>query len=113
MYLKRSVVQYTDKYRFMDLDAAEFGWFVYNVGTAAASFGVSSADVATVGTALNSLFGYKCEPAVAITTTQPMLQSICINYDCPLAPNAVCNQYDKAVEPQSVCGGEGNWNNWS
>lgn len=97
----------------MDLDAAEVGYFVQNVGLAAASFGVSSADVATVGSALMSLFGYRCSPAVAITTTDPLLQSICIAPDCPLAPNAVCNMYAPAYEPESVCGGSGNWNNWS
>lgn len=97
----------------MDLDAAEVGYFIEQVGLAAASFGVTNADVATVGSALMSLFGYRCSPAVAVVSTDPMLQSICIGQTCPLAQNAMCNMYAPAYEPESVCGGSGNWNNWS
>lgn len=65
-------------HKFMALDEAEFGWFVMNVGLSAASFGVSAADVSAVGSALNSLFGYRCEPEEIIPPVQgPWLQSIC------------------------------------
>lgn len=108
-----AVVAFADEHRFMDLDAAEVGYFVQQVGLAAASFGVSSSDVASVGSALMSLFGYRCSPATAIVSTDPMLQSICIAQSCPLDPSAMCQYYSWAHEPESVCGGSGNWNNWS
>ena len=85
----------------MDLDNAEVTYFIQQVGLAALSFGVTQADVAAAGGALNKLFGYRCSPATAITSS-PQLQSICINPDCPLDPNAMCNAYPyngKGKEP--------------
>lgn len=76
----------------MDLDPAEVGYFISQVGLAAASFGVSSADVQTVGGALMAYFDYACLPPMAITDG-PQLQSICINPKCPKAANAQCNLY--------------------
>ncbi|KAI1344133.1 hypothetical protein F5Y15DRAFT_103944 [Xylariaceae sp. FL0016] len=90
-------------HKFMDLDAAEFGYFVQQVGLAAASFGVADADVTAVGMALNSLFGYKCAPpTTAIKAQGPQLQSICIAEDCPVAENSVCDKYEPAMEPKSA-----------
>ncbi|KAI0478463.1 hypothetical protein GGR56DRAFT_323139 [Xylariaceae sp. FL0804] len=90
-------------HKFMDLDAYEFGYFVEQVGLAAASFGVADADVEAVAEALNGLFGYRCAPpATAIKAQGPQLQSICIADDCPVAPNAVCGSYASAVMPMSA-----------
>lgn len=99
----------------MDLDAAEVGYFVQQVGLAAASFGVSNTDVATVGGALMSLFGYRCSPATAVVSNDPYLQSICIAKTCPLDPKAMCNLYAPYYhEPENVCNpGKGQWQNWS
>jgi hypothetical protein len=86
----------------MDLDEAELTYFGQQVGLAALSFGVTQADVAIVGSALQALFGYRCSPPVAITST-PQLQSICIAPDCPLDPKAACGDYPywgKGKEPQ-------------
>jgi hypothetical protein len=65
-------------HKFMALDAAEVGYFIEQVGLSAASFGVSSSDVAAVGSALMGAFGYRCEPPASIPAFEPAaLQSIC------------------------------------
>ena len=90
----------------MDLDANEVGYFIQNVGLAALSFGVTQADVNTVGGVLMQYFGYRCSPPLDIVGMGPQLQSICIGKDCPLDPMAVCNQYPwygYSKEPESVC----------
>jgi len=90
-------------HKFMDLDAAEVGYFITQVGLSASSFGVADSDVQAVGTALNSLFGSRCAPPTTVIKAQgPQLQSICIADDCPLADNAVCDSYAPAVEPSPV-----------
>lgn len=66
-------------HKFMDLGPKQVGWFIEQVGLSAASFGVSSADVQTVATALNKSFAYRCEPPASIPAyAPPDLQSICI-----------------------------------
>ena len=68
-----------ETHKYMGLGAFEFGYFVEQVGLAAASFGVADADVTAVGMALNSLFGYKCAPAATVVPSQgDALQAICI-----------------------------------
>ncbi|KAL1306777.1 hypothetical protein AAFC00_005438 [Neodothiora populina] len=87
-------------HRFMDLDAAEVGWFIQNVALAAASFGVAEADIAIVGKALNSIFNVKCAPPTTVIPAQgPQLQSICQADDCVLSPNATCAAYPMTMEP--------------
>ena len=62
----------------MALDNAEVGYFINNVGLAALSFGVSSSDVAAVGTALMNAFGYRCLPPASFPAFEPAkLESIC------------------------------------
>lgn len=66
-------------HKYMGLSNKEIGYFINQVGTAAASFGVSEEDVAAVGKALTDAFGYKCSPPAAIpATATPALQAICI-----------------------------------
>lgn len=66
-------------HKYMALDAAEVGYFIEQVGMSAASFGVSDADVQTVGMALTKAFDYRCAPPAAIpATATPALQAICI-----------------------------------
>lgn len=68
-----------ETHKYMGLGAFEFGYFIEQVGLAAASFGVADADVTAVGMALNSLFGYKCAPAATVVPAQgDALQAICI-----------------------------------
>lgn len=89
-------------HKFMDLNPYEVGYFIQQVGMAAASLGVADDDVKAVGMALNSLFGYRCAPpATAIKAQGPQLQSICTNGACPVSPmaNGTC---DTAYEPVMV-----------
>lgn len=91
-------------HKFMALDPKEVGWFIQNVGLAAASFGVADADVKIVGEALNKAFGYRCSPAASIPPTAAAApQAICIESSCPIAPtNATCSLYADIIEPTNV-----------
>lgn len=90
---------------FMALGPASNGYFIQQVGLAAASFGVAAADVQVAATALNSLFNVRCAPPTAVLPkSTPELQSICIANSCPLAPNNTCAAYKTVVSPQFVNG---------
>jgi hypothetical protein len=90
-------------HKFMDIDVNEFGYFVTQVGLAAASFGVAPDDLAPVGEALSELFGYRCAQPVSVLPGQPAeLESICIDSTCPLADNSSCASYDSVVIPPSA-----------
>jgi hypothetical protein len=100
-------------HKFMDLDAYEVGYFITQVGLAAASFGVADEDVTAVGEALIKLFDYKCAPPTTVIPAQgPQLQAICIADNCPTSPNATCASYESAMEPgvanSTLAMGEGN-----
>ena len=100
-------------HKFMDLDAAEVGYFITQVGLAASSFGVATDDINTVAGALEKYFDVKCAPAVTLAPALgSQLQAICIAEDCPLAPNATCSAYGPAVEPgvanSTLAMGQGN-----
>ena len=89
-----------ESHRFMDLDEYEVGYFIQQVGLAAASFGVAMEDITVVAGALSTLFNVKCAPPVTVIPAQgPVLESICIADSCPLAPNATCSSYAAAVVP--------------
>ncbi|KAI8947354.1 hypothetical protein F4801DRAFT_561207 [Xylaria longipes] len=90
-------------HKFMALDPYEVGYFINQVGLAASSFGVADSDVQAVGTALSSLFDYRCAPPTAVIESQgAQLQAICIAEACPLAEKATCDSYEPVVEPSSV-----------
>ncbi|KAJ8118010.1 hypothetical protein ONZ43_g4081 [Nemania bipapillata] len=90
-------------HKFMALDPYEMGYFITQVGLAASSFGVADSDVQAVGSALASLFDYRCAPPTTVIQSQgAQLQSICIAEDCPLAADSVCDSYQPVVEPSSV-----------
>jgi hypothetical protein len=91
----------------MGLDANEIGYFITQVGLSAASFGVATEDVTTVGNALNKAFGYKCSPAVAILPNATAeLQAICVASDCPTSPDATCAAYNSSIlAPANATGG--------
>lgn len=90
-------------HRFMDLSAAEVGYFIEQVALAATSFGVSSDDVATVGKALNSIFNVRCAPPTTVIPAQgAQLQSICEDDTCPLAPMATCAAYPATMKPMKA-----------
>lgn len=91
---------------FMNLDPSEVGYFITQVGLAAASFGVAADDITTVAGALNKLFGYRCSPPATVIKEQgPTLNSICQAEMCPLDPNAQCSAYPNngvVMEPMAV-----------
>ena len=84
----------------MNLDPNELGYFITQVGLSAASFGVTTEDVTTVGQALGKLFGYRCAPPTVVVPSQGAhLQSICQADTCPLSPNDTCKAYTQSVKP--------------
>ena len=90
-------------HKYMALDANQVGYFITQVGLAAASFGVAKEDVIAVGMSLNKVFNYKCAPpAVVVPAQGPVLESVCIADSCPLAPNAVCDKYEKVIMPMNA-----------
>jgi hypothetical protein len=66
-------------HKFMELDAYEVGYFIQQVGSAAAALGVSGADVDWVGQALQDFFAMRCSAATSVLpNSKKELQSICI-----------------------------------
>lgn len=87
-------------HRFMNLNSAEVGYFIQNVGLAAASFGVATDDITVVATALETIFDVRCaQPTTVIPAQGAQLQSICEADDCALAPNATCAAYPTQFAP--------------
>jgi hypothetical protein len=87
-------------HKFMDLNPFQMGYFITQVGTAAASFGVATEDVTALGTALQTLFDYRCAaPAAIVPGAQAESQSICQADSCPIAPNATCANTPNATVP--------------
>ncbi|KAK0110167.1 hypothetical protein ONS95_002818 [Cadophora gregata] len=98
------VSQY-EVHKFMNLDPNELGYFITQVADSALSFGVSSDDLAPVGKALNSLFGYRCSPKTTVIPAQgAQFQSICSAKECPIAPNSTCDGVPDGVEPAKASG---------
>lgn len=91
---------------FMALGPNAMGYFIQEVGLAAASFGVAADDIKAAATALTTLFDYKCLAPAAIIPMAPVEpQSICIANSCPIAPmNATCSAYGTVTQPQFVNG---------
>lgn len=75
----------------MVLDPYEVGYFIEQVGLAAASFGVAKSDINAVATALETLFGHRCAPKTTVIEAQgAQYQSICTDEKCSLAMNSTC-----------------------
>jgi len=95
-----------DVHKFMDLSETEFAYFISQVGAAAASFGVASADITDVATALNNTFGLRCAAPIAVLPKAPKeIQAICVDSSCPLSPNNSCSAYGKISEPSAASSG--------
>jgi hypothetical protein len=84
----------SEVHRYMNIDNAEEAYFIQEVGLAATSFGVSTADATTVGNALTGLFSKRCAEPVALIPGAAMnySQSVCVAADCPLAMPNNCTQ---------------------
>lgn len=90
-----SILQLTTRpLSFMALKPSQVGYFIQQVGLAAASFGVADEDVQAVGCALSSTFGYRCSPPTdPLTGPGPSSQSICTAENCPVDVGGVCALY--------------------
>lgn len=100
-------------HKYMALNSSQVGYFIEQVGLAAESFGVTTADVTAVGMALTNLFDVRCGPATTVVPGQgPQLQSICTTSDCTQAMNASCAAYSAVQVPgvanSTLAMGEGN-----
>lgn len=96
----------------MVLDPFQVGYFIEQVGLAAASFGVATSDINAVAAALESLFDYRCAPETTVITAQgPQYQSICTDEKCPLAMNSTCAAQPAMLQPlaanKTLADGEG------
>jgi hypothetical protein len=89
-------------HKFMDLNYAQVTYFVEQVGMAAASFGVATADIDAVAMSLNSVFNVQCGPPTTLIKSEgPELESICIDpKTCPMAVNATCSKYATPMMPK-------------
>lgn len=84
----------------MVLDPFQIGYFIEQVGYAAASFGVAKADIEAVAYAINDLFDNRCGPKTAVIPAQgPQFQSICTDKTCPLANNSSCAAQPAMQQP--------------
>jgi len=85
----------------MNLNTAQVGYFIQQVGLAAASFGVSDGDIKLVATALGETFALSCSPPRTVIHSQgPQLQSICQANDCHKSSNATCDAYGQSEDPE-------------
>lgn len=86
-------------HKYMYLTTAQNTYFINQVALSAQSFGVASADIAVVGTALNSLFNQRCSANVSVPMSAPAApQAICIADDCALAANSSCAAYQQTAQ---------------
>lgn len=90
----------------MNLNYIENAYFIQEVGLAATSFGVSAADAMAVGNQLNTLFNYRCSPAISFPSGRNASQSICLASSCPLAANSNCTVIQGLSYPNGTNGTE-------
>ncbi|KAH6972749.1 hypothetical protein BKA56DRAFT_467872, partial [Ilyonectria sp. MPI-CAGE-AT-0026] len=88
-------------HKFMDLNAAEMGFFVDQAVRGLLSIGFTDSDAQFVNNTLDTVFNHRCAPPAAVIppTAGPQLQAICIAPDCSLSANDTCSAYDAAVPP--------------
>lgn len=84
----------------MVLDPFQIGYFIEQVGYAAASFGVAKADIEAAAYAISDLFDNRCGPKTTVIPAQgPQFQSICTDKTCPLAQNSSCAAQPAMQQP--------------
>ncbi|KAH7142060.1 hypothetical protein EDB81DRAFT_653776 [Dactylonectria macrodidyma] len=88
-------------HKFMDLNAAEMGFFVDQAVRGLLSIGFTDSDAQFVNNTLETVYNRRCAPPAGVIppTAGPQLQAICIAPDCSLAENDICPAYDPAVPP--------------
>lgn len=84
----------------MVLDPYQMGYFITQVGLAAASFGVAGSDISAVAMALEKLFDYRCAPKTTVIPAQgAQYQAICTDQTCPLEENSTCANQPMFAQP--------------
>jgi len=94
-----------DVHRYMNLSAAQVGYFIQQVALAAASLGVSTTDIVTVGDALATTFTELCSPGVQVIPNVPatyQLDSLCVNSTCSKSSNPSCSAYPDSTRVQAL-----------
>ncbi|KAI1189119.1 hypothetical protein F5B17DRAFT_392497 [Nemania serpens] len=88
-------------HKYMDLNAAELGYFIEQAVKGLISFGFSDADAQFVNATLSGKFNERCAPAEPIipASAGPQLQAICVAPDCALSPNDTCSAYGDITAP--------------
>ncbi|KAI0468485.1 hypothetical protein F4859DRAFT_490521 [Xylaria cf. heliscus] len=88
-------------HKYMDLNAAELGYFIEQAVKGLISFGFSDADAQFVNATLDSKFNKRCAPAGALIppSAGPQLQAICVAPDCTLSANDTCSAYGTIKAP--------------
>jgi len=94
-----------DVHRFMNLTAADLGYFITQVALAAESLGVASSDVDKVGVALATTFTELClAPSVIVPGVPAAYQdpAICQDVSCSKAMSDSCNAYPGAMSQEAL-----------
>lgn len=94
-----------DTHKFMNLTQQQIGFFNSQVGLAAVSLGVSTADATAVGTILNSVFNVRCALPISPfgnTSIVAGLQYMCVDKSCPLASGAALDTKCAAASSNST-----------
>ncbi|KAI1119776.1 hypothetical protein F5Y10DRAFT_283795 [Nemania abortiva] len=88
-------------HKYMDLNAAEMGYFIEQAVKGLISFGFSDPDAQFVNATLAGKFDKRCPPAEAIipASAGPQLQAICVAPDCALSANDTCSVYGDVTAP--------------
>ncbi|KAI1151574.1 hypothetical protein F4825DRAFT_352687 [Nemania diffusa] len=88
-------------HKYMDLNAAELGYFIEQAVKGLVSFGFSDADAQFVNATLTGKFDSRCAPAEPIipASAGPQLQAICVAPDCALSANDTCSAYGNVTAP--------------
>jgi hypothetical protein len=85
-------------HKYMAINNMKMQFYISQFGLAAASFGVTPADVSSFQTIMQGKFGDRCAPPISIPNkAAPALQSICLAGDCPDSPGATCGAYDQLL----------------
>lgn len=94
-----------DVHRFMNLTAAQLGYFIAQVALAAESLGVASSDVDAVGVALATTFTELClAPSVIVPGIPAAFQqpTMCNDVSCSKAMSDSCNAYPNPMELKAL-----------
>lgn len=85
-------------HKYMNITAAEFGFFVHQLGLSLRALGVADSQVKTFNNTVISSFGQRCSSAKSIIPGQSsQLQAICTDGSCTKASDPDCAAYAAAA----------------